>query len=49
MIVVVIQKRRRLRHTAVQDHTEILRLRGILRMQGDRIGEVQDNLVMEQE
>ena len=34
---------------AAQDHIEILRLRGILRMQADRIAELRDDLVMEQE
>ena len=49
MVVVVLEERSRLRHAAAQDHTEILRLRGVLRMQADRIAELQDDLVMEQE
>ena len=49
MVVAVLDERRRLRRAAAQDHTEMLRLRGIMRMQADRIGELQGDIVMEQE
>ena len=45
----VLDERRRLRRAATRDHTETLRLRGILRMQADRIGELQGDIAMEQE
>ena len=49
MVLAVLDERRRLRSAAVRDHTEALRLRGVLRMQADRIGELQGDIAMEQE
>ena len=45
----VLDERRRLRRAVARDHTETLRLRGIMRMQADRIGELQADIAMEQE
>ncbi|XP_027156398.1 uncharacterized protein LOC113774129 [Coffea eugenioides] len=44
-----LDERRRLRRAAAKDHTEMFRLRGIMRMQADRIGELQGDIAMEQE
>ncbi|XP_071939953.1 uncharacterized protein [Coffea arabica] len=49
VVVAVLNKRRRLRHATVRDHTEMVRLRDIMRMQADRIRELQENIATEQE
>ena len=49
MVVAVLDERRRLRRAAAQDHTEILKLKGIMRMQADRIEELHGDIAMEQE
>mgnify|MGYP004710702391 CR=1 FL=1 len=49
MVVAVLDERKRLRHAAARDHTEMLRLKGIMRMQADRIEELQGDIAMEQE
>ena len=49
VVVAVLGERRRLRRAAARDHTEILRLRGIMRMQVDWIGELREDIAMEQE
>ncbi|XP_027169505.1 uncharacterized protein LOC113769237 [Coffea eugenioides] len=49
VVVAVLHERRRLRRAAARDHTEMLRLRGITRMQADRIGELREYIAMEQE
>ena len=49
VVVAVLDERRRLRRAAARDHIEMLRLRGIMRMQADQIGELQGDIAMEQE
>ena len=49
VVETVLNDSRRLRCVAARDHTEMLRLRGIMRMQADRIGELQEDITMEQE
>nr|XP_027120755.1 uncharacterized protein LOC113737780 [Coffea arabica] len=49
VVEAVLAERRRLRCDAARERTETLRLKGIMRMQADRIGELQGDVVMEQE
>ena len=49
VVVAVLDERRRLRRAAARDHTKMLRLRGIKRMQADRIGELREDIAIEQE
>ena len=49
VVVAVLDERRRLRRAAARDHTELQRVRGIMRMQADRIRELQRDVAMEQE
>ena len=49
VVVVVLGEWKRLRRAAARDHTKILRLRGITRMQADRIRELREDIAMEQE
>ena len=47
--MVILDKRRRLRRANVRDQTVMVRMRGIKRMQADRIQELQGKILMEQE
>ena len=49
MVVAVLDERKRFRRAAARDHTETLKLKGIIRMQADQIGELQGDGAMEQE
>ena len=49
VVVAVLAERRRLRCAAAREHTKTIRLKGIMRMQADRIGELQGDVAMEQE
>ena len=42
----VLDERRRLRRATTRDQIEMVRLRGIMRMQADRIRELQEDIAM---
>ena len=49
VVVAVLEQRRRLRRATTRDQTEMLRLRGIMRMQADEIRELQGDIATEEE
>ena len=49
MILAVLDERRRFRRANVRNQTEMARMRGIMKMQADRILEIREDISMEQE
>ena len=49
MVLAVLDERRRLRLGRDRDQTEMVRMRGIMRTQTNRIWELQEDIPMEQE
>ena len=49
MVLAVLDERRRLRLGRDRDQTKIVRMRDIMRMQADRIWQLQEDISMEQE
>ena len=49
VVVVVLDEQRRLRRATARDQVEMARLRGVMRMQMNRIREIQGDITMEQE